>query len=160
MCNHWRQPVKVGRRIVTCSGWASRPHVIDPVDFGVYLSREWKEELGGMFSTNGVRINRVANGVAYPALFVTWMDMGVLDPGDLGDLVEICLSKMRQGKIIDIGCFGGLGRTGVLLSCLIARVEHLSGIQAVIETRRRYDSRAVETLPQERSVVEYAQRIK
>ncbi|KKK97778.1 hypothetical protein LCGC14_2649320, partial [marine sediment metagenome] len=34
--------------------------------------------------------------------------------------VEICLSKMRQGKWIDLGCNQAHGRTGTLLACLIA----------------------------------------
>jgi len=144
-CRHWRQPVTVGRFVVTCSsgmylqpGRNAEPHP----DFGVYLDSGWVAIVVGY----------------YPALIVDWPDMTAPKPESLIRLVDICLSKMRQGKVIDIGCSAGHGRTGTLLASLIVRVEHLDGATALREARRRYCSRACETRDQQESVINYAKR--
>ncbi len=156
-CQHWRQPVAVGRYQVTCSTFNSgRDLRAGRVpDFGIYLHKGWNS---GVFTTNGSYLKALANRRDYPMLFVEWPDMGVLKADDLDVLVEICLSKIRHGKKVDIACNAGHGRTGTLLACLIARVEHLPGLEAISLVRRRYCSHAVETLAQEDAVMDYARR--
>lgn len=154
-CRHWREPVRVGRYIITCSAHIGMYLLMPPVpDFGIYLAAGWRELLGESW-TNGSYLKRLAEQRPYPALVRNWPDGQSIPSRDLDQLVEICLSKMRHHKMIDIGCAGGHGRTGTLLACLIARVEHLSGEEAIRETRSRYCRHAVETLVQERLVREY-----
>jgi protein-tyrosine phosphatase len=156
-CNHWRQRVPVGRRVVTCSSYNVGKDLRSGnlPDFGVYLYSGWNK---GVFTTNGCYIKALANRRPYPMLFVDWPDMGILKADELDTLVSICLTKMRHGKLLDIACNAGHGRTGTLLACLIARTEHLSGVRAIAEARSRYCRHALESTAQERAVAEYAGR--
>ena len=153
-CKHWRTPVKVGRSQVTCSSFLYSGGLDPKPDYGIYMCSAWRDKLSP-FWTDGAYVKRAAALRQYPALVVDWPDMGILKPELLDQLVEICLSKMRQGKWIDLGCNAGHGRTGSLLACLIARKEHLSGDRAIIEVRRRYCSHAIETRMQEEAVRRY-----
>lgn len=161
-CTHWRQPVRVGRTEVTCSslGYAFQRSNMEPLpDFGIYLSAIWRDKLSP-FWTSGAYLKRVARLRQYPALVIDCPDMGTLKSDLLSELVEICISKMKQGKRIDIGCTAGHGRTGTLLACLIARKEHLTADEAIAQTRRRYCRHAVETRAQEDAVRKYVEELK
>lgn len=159
-CGHWRQPVKVGRRQVWCSSYRSGTIDVlkkEPVpDYGVYLYSGWQDKVPMV--TNGFRINMLAKSQVYPMLFVAWRDMGTLPAQEIDTLVEICIKKMRQGKILDIACQAGHGRTGSLLACIIAQVEHVSGDEAIRQVRSRYCSHAVEHTSQESMVKSFAKR--
>ncbi len=157
-CRHWRQQVKVGKRFVTCSSYSGNGDRLEPLpDFGIYLSTLWWDKISP-FWTSGAYIRRVSRMRQYPALVIDCPDMGALKPELLDELVEICLSKMRQGKRIDIGCNAGHGRTGMLVACLIVRKEHLTGEQAIAEVQHRYCSYAIETEIQKKAVSEYRRR--
>ncbi len=157
-CNHWRTSVRVGRYWVICSGSMGEFSVNRPPfpDFGIYLSTTWRDKLGKSW-TNGAYLKRIALGRPYPALVTDWKDGGGAPAEELNQLVEICLSKMRKGKIIDIGCSAGHGRTGTLLACLMARVEHLTAKEAIVKTREQYCRWAIETLSQENSITHYVE---
>ncbi len=144
-CRHWRQKVIIGGFVVTCSSemYPQLGKTAEPrPDFGVYLDSRWKAKVAGR----------------YPAVIANWPDFKAPKAESLANLVEFCLYKMRQGKVIDIGCLAGHGRTGTLLASLIARVEHLDGATALRESRRRYCSQACETRDQQESVISYARR--
>lgn len=158
MCHHWRQRVKVGRSSVTCSSLPDRKSLLPHPDFGIYLSYLWREKLSPVW-TSGAYLKRVTPLRKYPALVVDWRDLGGLDPDLLTELVEICVSKMRQRKWIDIGCHAGHGRSGALLACLISRKEHLTGERAIAEVRSRYCRLAIETKSQEESVKKYVEKL-
>lgn len=156
-CSHWRQPVSVGRFTITCSGeFHSRGKRLEPKpDFGVYLAKAWEAHLGKGW-TNGSYLKKLAVTRPYPALVYDWPDGAPLSPDELNTLVEICLSKMKRGLRVDIGCLQAHGRTGTLLGCLIARVEHLDGRRALEAARARYCRWAAENRSQEEAVVAYA----
>ncbi|MFH1632407.1 MAG: hypothetical protein ABIG63_00145 [Chloroflexota bacterium] len=157
-CRHWREPVIVGRYIVTCSSCVTKSNLPPPTpDFGVYMAIGWRETLGRMW-TNGSYLKRLAEARPYPALFVDWPDGGVIPVSQINTLVEICRSKMSRGKQVDLGCHAAHGRTGTLLACLIARVEHLNGRKALEAVRYRYCKWAVESSAQERAITEYAEK--
>lgn len=159
-CRHWRQPVWVGSHVVTCSTLPVGKELKPPVpDFGIYLSKSWQEKLSPVW-TNGSYIKRVTQVRAYPALVLDWPDMNGLPIGEMDNLVEICLSKMRRHLTIDIGCTQGHGRTGTLLACLIARLERATAAEAIEYTRERYCRNAVETDAQKRSVADYIAYLK
>ncbi len=158
-CRHWQHKVPVGRYIVTCSGLASiRGSITAPYpDYGIYLAAQWRDALGDIW-TNGAAIGSVAKERHYPTLVIAWPDMSGMPPYKLNQLVEICRNKMRQGKVIDIGCLQGHGRTGTLLACLIARVEHLSAPEAIGVVHQRYCRHAVETDAQRQAVENYVRQ--
>ncbi|MCK5246315.1 protein tyrosine phosphatase, partial [Candidatus Bipolaricaulota bacterium] len=56
--------------------------------------------------------------------------------------------RAKNGERLEIGCIGGLGRTGTVLACM-AILSGVSAEGAVDWGRTNYDSRAVETSEQE-----------
>ena len=56
---------------------------------------------------------------------------------------------------VEVGCVGGLGRTGTALAC-IAVLDGVAAREAVGYVRRHYDARAVETPWQRRFVTRFA----
>jgi hypothetical protein len=110
--------------------------------------------MGGIW-TNGVSVRSVLRSREYPAAVIDWPDMGTVDIGVVNELVELCIYQRRRGRLVDIGCNHGHGRTGTLLACLIARVEHLSAEEAIAEVRQRYCRLAIEGKSQEKCVAQY-----
>lgn len=160
-CQHWRWRVRVGRFTVLCSSlfWSDRSDSkgVEP-DFGIYLYSGWRDKLGKIW-TNGAYIKSVAEQRPYPALVIDWPDLQAVSTQQLTQLVNICLSKMRHGKLIDIGCHAGHGRTGTLLACLIARVEHISAKEAIKAVHDRYCHLAVENHAQQEAVETYVRTV-
>jgi len=155
-CGHWRQPVRVGRFTLTCSAAPYSHDTAEPKpDFGIYLAKSsWESRLSAIW-TNGCYLKSVADKRSYPALVIDWPDGAGQRPEILSQLVNIALSKMRHGKWVDIGCIAAHGRTGTLLACIVARVEHLSAEEAINQVHKRYCSYAIENSGQRRAVYDY-----
>jgi Protein-tyrosine phosphatase len=107
----------------------------DP-DFGLYLDERWRHD----------------PEVSWPFRMIDWPDFGL--PADEADLFEAVVDLHRRashGELVEIACYGGVGRTGTVLGCLTV----LGGVpapEAVEWVRRHYHPSAVETLPQEQLV--------
>ena len=70
-----------------------------PPDFGLYLDERWQPP--------------------WPHEHLDWPDFSV--PGDPAPVVaalESLLHRARAGQHVEIGCYGGHGRTGTALACL------------------------------------------
>ena len=74
---------------------------------------------------------------------------------DFKFLIEHIQYELSQGKKIHVGCIGGHGRTGMVLSALVEASmgdklfdEHGNKISAVDYVRENYAKKAVETVPQ------------
>jgi protein-tyrosine phosphatase len=80
----------------------------------------------------------------WPHCHVDWPDFGVPDDREalLGVLAE-ALRRAHGGEVVEIGCFGGHGRTGTAIACLAV----LAGVDSdpVEWVRTHYCSHAVET---------------
>ena len=76
---------------------------------------------------------------------IDWPDFGVpADSESAAALIVAAFERAQSGERIEVGCIGGLGRTGTVLACMAV----LSGIpssEAVEWVRTNYDPRAVET---------------
>lgn len=100
-----------------------------PPDFGLYLDERWRPP--------------------WPHELLDWPDFGV--PGDPTAVVEALTSlreRARSGERVEIGCYGGHGRTGTALAVLAVLCGcHLD--QAVGWVRANYCERAVENDEQE-----------
>jgi hypothetical protein len=100
-----------------------------PPDFGLYLDERWQPP--------------------WPHDTLDWPDFGV--PGDPALVVaalESLLDRARTGQRVEIGCYGGHGRTGTALACL-AILSGQAPSESVGWVRSRYCERAVETDEQE-----------
>ena len=68
-------------------------------------------------------------------------------------LVERLLARLAAGQAVAVHCYAGVGRTGLLLACLLGRLEGLPGEEAI--HRLRLLRPAIETPDQERFVRRY-----
>ena len=107
--------------------------------FGLYLDMRWLP--------------------TWPAEVVEWQDFGLpADPDRAADQIVAAFALARRGDVVEVGCVGGLGRTGTVLACMavLAGVPPASAVEWV---RREYNAAAVETIAQEHWVRWFADRV-
>jgi len=106
--------------------------------FGLYMDAAWRP--------------------TWPAEIIDWQDLGVpARPEEAAQQIESASARAALGQVVEIGCLGGLGRTGTVLACMAV----LAGVpakDAVAWVRRSYDVRAVETDAQAEWVQWFARR--
>jgi len=125
----------------------------DP-DFGLYLDSRWGDD----------------PDVTWPLRLIGWEDFGL--PGDEEELfaaVTDLYRRARAGELVEVACYGGLGRTGTVLGCLtvLAGVSpqypgsrsSISSSGALVWVRSHYHPSAVETEDQENLIDRFAQRL-
>jgi protein-tyrosine phosphatase len=93
------------------------------------------------------------------AELIDWPDYGV--PADSQRAAtQICAAFQRAqaGEHVEVGCIGGLGRTGTVLACMAI----LAGVpdgDAVTWVRENYNAHAIETPEQERWIAWFAEHV-
>ena len=167
-CDHWRTPVTMGTKdggayTVLASGLSDCPHpkgvgwgkdLPGPApypDLGFYLDSSWFRELGSIASA-GIECPIKE---WWPFIVVGWPDRGSIDDDSYKTLVELAVSKIREGKSIEVACQGGHGRTGTMLAGILATLEELSAEKAIEQLRKRYCDSAVESHEQKCQVYRY-----
>jgi hypothetical protein len=107
--------------------------------FGLYMDALWKP--------------------TWPAEIIDWPDFGIpADPERAARQIEDAYARAAAGEVVEIGCLGGLGRTGTVLACMAV----LAGVfpaDAVSWVRRSYHIRAVETEAQAEWVGWFARQV-
>jgi protein-tyrosine phosphatase len=93
-------------------------------DFGYYLDAKWQPP--------------------WPHTHLDWPDFGT--PADASVVVDAfadVLARARRGETVEIGCWGGHGRTGTALACLAV----MTGVDGdpVAWVKTNYCEKAVET---------------
>jgi hypothetical protein len=85
----------------------------------------------------------------WPSEMIEWENLGLpIDFEHAARAIRDAYAKAQQGALIEVGCQGGIGRTGTVIACMAI----LAGIpagEAVTWVRERYLVRAVETRSQE-----------
>jgi Protein-tyrosine phosphatase len=105
-------------------------------DFGLYLDPRWAP--------------------TWPADLIEWEDFGMpADPEGAVAQIRGAFERARGGARVEVGCAGGLGRTGTVLACM-ATLAGVPAADAVEWVRANYDERAVETHEQEAFVAKFA----
>jgi hypothetical protein len=105
-------------------------------DFGVYMDPRWAP--------------------TWPAALVDWEDFGLpRNEHEAAGQIAAAFARARAGERVEIGCVGGLGRTGTVLACM-AVLAGVPSADAVGWVRENYDARAVETPEQEEFVHSFA----
>lgn len=101
----------------------------DRPDRGLYLDPRWQPE--------------------WPATCVRWPDHGVpASNSEAVTAIEDAFACARDGERVEVGCYGGIGRTGTVLACM-AVLAGVPGDAAVAWVRAHYHPYAVETDEQE-----------
>jgi hypothetical protein len=119
-----------GTELTAVSFGSSDPYARDvSPDFALYLDERWRPP--------------------WPHEFLDWPDFGVPDdPVPVAAALGSLLERARAGERVEIGCYGGHGRTGTALACLAILSGQAPG-DAVSWVRAAYCERAVETEEQE-----------
>lgn len=111
----------------------------DPTrSFGLYLDQRWQPK--------------------WPAEMIEWPDYGLpADRDRAADQITAAFARARRGDVVEVGCVGGLGRTGTVLAgmAVLAGVPAASAVEWV---RSAYRPGAVETHAQEEWVRWFADR--
>lgn len=122
--------------VVRGAGLADRDTNREWRDRGLYLDARWAP--------------------TWPAELVDWPDFGTpADDVDAANAIHRAVEHARAGANVEVGCAGGIGRTGTVLACMAV----LAGVardDAAAWTRRRATPHAIETSAQERWVSWFA----
>lgn len=109
-------------------------------DFALYLDGRWDDD----------------PTVTWPYRVVGWPDFGLPDDErGLFAAVADLYRRARAGELVEVACYGGIGRTGTVLGCLAV----LAGVPpagVVVWVREHYHPSAIETAEQERLIDRFA----
>jgi protein-tyrosine phosphatase len=110
-------------------------------DYGLYL---------------GTRRLRRRHQLPWPQSWIDWPDFLLpRDPDHAINLIHTLHDHAHAGQRVEVGCGGGVGRTGTVIACLTVLAGH-SPADAIIWTRTHYHHRAIETPWQRRWVTRFA----
>jgi len=113
---------------VTASPLCARRQEDPDRDFGLYMDPSWAP--------------------TWEAELIEWPDFGLpSNPERAAEQIRAAFERAQSGQRVEIGCAGGLGRTGTALACM-AILAGVPAEEAVAWVRDNYDSRAVETSDQ------------
>jgi len=108
-------------------------------DFGLYLDSRWRP--------------------TWPAEVIEWEDFRLpADREAAARQIEAAFARAQSGQVVEVGCLGGLGRTGTVLACM-AVLAGVPSTNAVAWVRGTYNQRPVETPAQEGWVLWFAERL-
>ncbi len=109
-------------------------------DFAMYLDRRWDDD----------------PHVTWPFLLIGWEDFGLpVDEAEVFTAIADLYRRAQAGELVEVACYGGVGRTGTVLGCLTV----LAGVDpsgAVAWVRSHYHPSAIETSEQEHLVARFA----
>lgn len=147
-CHHIMTPIPVGDRVIHATSLIDmgvNKHRKDGRGLGIYLDSAW----GSVYRSTLLTSPKVWIPWDEPweVVFVKWPDMNVIPVVLLDRLVKFILRQPKK-KVIEVGCLGGHGRTGTLLSALVMLAEGRWPIESIKEVRKRYCEKAVETASQ------------
>ena len=121
---------------VTASPLCARREENPDRDFGLYMAPSWAP--------------------TWEAELIDWPDFGVpTNPERAAEQIRAAFERAQCGERIEIGCAGGLGRTGTVLACM-AILAGVPAEEAVAWVRDNYDPRAIETSDQAAWVLWFA----
>ncbi len=115
-----------------------RSHADPDPDFGLYLDFRW-----------------AAHNVPWDHVILDWPDFGL--PPDVETThreIREAFDRAKGGERVEIGCWGGVGRTGTVLGCMAV----LGGVPATDArrwVRQHYNVRAIETDEQHQFVLAF-----
>lgn len=122
---------------VRASGIAARDTDSGWRQFGLYCDAAWEPD--------------------WPALIIDWPDFGIPSaPETAARQITNAFERAKDGERVEIGCLGGLGRTGTVLACM-AVLAGIPSLDAVGWVRRHYRRESVETPEQADWVVWFAE---
>ncbi len=148
VCHHWRQPVEIEPGVVVrASAHMDRPRSEwQWPEVGVYLSDRWIEDVPlASFQWAGPTLGPPTQIAVLPC-----PDGGLpLHAHETERVLAYALEAARAGRLVEVGCHAGHGRTGLALASLMI----LAGDEpdaAMDRVWKEYCDQAIETQAQER----------
>ena len=120
--------VQLPNGVVVQATGLPRAHADPDPDFGLYLDRRW-----------------ASKRLTWDHVILDWPDFGV--PDDIETThreIKDAYERAANGERVEIGCWGGVGRTGTVLGCMAV----LAGVPAAEArpwVRQHYNISAIET---------------
>lgn len=119
-------------------------------DFGLYLGRPPDKPGRGLFRRG------TPWQPDWPADWIDWPDFRTPRESDQAATRIVEAYRLaRAGRIVEVACGGGTGRTGTVIACMAVLAGHPAE-DAVAWTRRHYRRHAVETPGQRRWIAWFA----
>ena len=131
--------VELPNGVVVQATGLTRSHADPDPDFGLYLDHRW-----------------AAENVPWDHVILEWPDFGV--PDDIASTrqeIEDAFDRAVNGERVEIGCWGGVGRTGTVLGCM-AVLAGVTPAEARQWVRQHYNVGAIETQEQHELVLAFA----
>lgn len=112
--------------------------------YAVYLDARWADD----------------PTVDWPCALIAWPDFGLPadEEGFFGAIADL-YARARSGQLVEVACYGGIGRTGTALACA-AVLAGTDAPAAIAWVRARYHPSAVETAQQEALVARFADHLR
>ncbi|MBU1048977.1 hypothetical protein KKG90_03020, partial [Candidatus Bipolaricaulota bacterium] len=124
---------------VIASPLAARDEANSNRDFGLYMDASWSP--------------------TWDAQVIDWPDYGLPShDAEAIDQIIAAFNRAKNGERLEIGCIGGLGRTGTVLACM-AILGGVPAADAVAWVRANYNAQAVETAAQEAWVLQFGEAV-
>ena len=96
---------------------------------------------------------------SWESIVIRWRDFGLpYSNAEAVDQIVAAFKRAKAGEHVEVGCIGGLGRTGTVLACMAV----LAGVapnNAVAWVRQNYHQRAVENGDQQHWVLWFADEV-
>jgi protein-tyrosine phosphatase len=90
---------------------------------------------------------------------IDWPDMGLpVDETDLFAAIADLYERARAGALVEVACYGGVGRTGTVLGCLTILAGGSPG-EAVAWVREHHHPLAIETPEQQQLIARFAESL-
>ena len=129
-CNHCLEPVNLGSVTIHCSAHKDSNDRDTNPDFGLYADYRWSP--------------------TWRNEFIDWPDFGTPNNPDIAvSQISDAYNLALAGKIVEIGCIGGHGRTGTILACMAVHHLRIGFEEAIDFVRNTYCDHAIETTAQE-----------
>jgi protein-tyrosine phosphatase len=168
-CTHYQQPFDLGDgEVIFASAYQDSPMSYSNYgreiegfvpDVGFYLDSLWSDSRS-LLVTPGSDFPIVGRRQArQQTILFPWADRAA--PRDMNvfdDAVEWLFSKIRDGKLVDTGCFASHGRTGTLLACMLVK-KGMPALQARNQVRDKHCMQAIEGIAQDRFIYDYDELI-
>jgi hypothetical protein len=115
----------------------------DP-DFALYLDDRWRDD----------------PDVTWPNRILVWMGFGLEgdEEAELFAAIRDLHRRIDDGELVEVACYGGVGRTATVLACL-AILAGVAPSEAVTWVRRNYHPESIEDAARQEMVTRFAQTL-
>jgi hypothetical protein len=157
-CCHDAQPVLIGSYTIYVTAYKNVGESAKGFhpDVGLYFDSDWDKLFKNPNVYGEVKgFGDYPGRYSYPAIVIDWSDWKGIDIDIMAWLVDGAINNLRDSRKLDVGCYGGHGRTGTFLACLAGKLENLDARAAILAVRKRYCEEAVESYSQVGTVASF-----